>query len=232
MVSRVARGKAATRSSTILVASAVARVRRRWLAALEGDFFVHEVARRGALEWSVASLRPNILLLDFTDAGPADFGRLLQLSPETKIVLCSRAPNDPETISALQAGARGYVQRDSDPLLIRKAVDRVSEGEIWVGRSIVPRLLQRIRALAEAQREPARDLVEGGLGKLSRRERDTAELILSGASNREIAGQLGITEATVKAHLTAIFRKLQLHDRLHLALFLSRFERNRAPKPR
>jgi DNA-binding NarL/FixJ family response regulator len=231
MVSRAARGKAATGSPTVLVASAVARIRRKWLAALRGDFSVHEVTRRGALEWSVASLRPDVLLLDFAGAGPADLRRLLQLSPGTKIVLCSRAPDDPDTIPALQAGARGCLQRGSDPLLIRKAVDRVSEGEIWVGRSIVPRLLQRISALAAPQRESARDLLEGVLGRLSRRERDTAELIMSGASNREIAGKLGIREATVKAHLTAIFRKLQLHDRLHLALFLSRFERNRAPKP-
>jgi two-component system, NarL family, nitrate/nitrite response regulator NarL len=220
------RGKAAARVSTILVAS-VARVRRRWLAELDGDFSVHEVAQRGRLEWSVATLRPDVLLLDLTEAGLADLKRLLQLSPQTKIVLCSRAPNEEEAISALKAGARGYHYRDSDPALIRKAVEKVREGEIWVARSVVARLLKEIGSLTEAQREPAR---EEGLCKLSRRERDITDLILSGGSNKGIAERLGVTEATVKAHLTSIFRKLKLHDRLHLALFLVGCERNRTPK--
>jgi two-component system, NarL family, nitrate/nitrite response regulator NarL len=212
-------GESKTTVRRILIASGVARVRKQWSLQLEQDFSVHEVVKRRVLQWSVATLRPDVLLLDVTDARPMIVAELRALSPETQSVLFSPAPNDDEALAALKAGARGYAGLDSDPVLIRRAVEKVLGGEIWVARRVVPRLLQEIHSLSEA---PPQNV----LSRLSCREQDTAKLLLLGESNRNIAEKLGITEATVKAHLTAIYRKCGVPDRLHLALLLSHGERN------
>jgi two-component system NarL family response regulator len=103
----------------------------------------------------------------------------------------------------------------------------VQRGEIWIGRHVVPHLLRRISSLTPAGPDA------GPGGRVSRRfdflaprEREIALLVGSGANNREIAERLSITESTVKAHLTSVFRKLDVPDRLRLALFVRRL---RAP---
>jgi len=98
-------------------------------------------------------------------------------------------------------------------------VDRVHDGEIWAERKLIPRLLEEYSSHPEEKPEgiPKPD---GRLDLLTPREREIAFLIGAGASNKQIASRLHVGEGTVKAHLTAIFRKLGFSDRLQLGLYL------------
>lgn len=219
------RGRAA---SVVLIASPIAGVRSQWSEALEERFPLYEVAERASLERSMASLKPAILLLDLALPGlggvegtPA----IQRLSPITSIILMTSTSNDREGLAALKAGARGYCSLDMDPQLLKKAVTVVVKGEIWVARNVFAPLLEELTALTERRHKEFPPNLDTRLDRLTPREREIAQLIGGGASNKEIAGRLNITEATVKAHLTAIFRKLGLSDRLGLALFVTEYNR-------
>jgi DNA-binding NarL/FixJ family response regulator len=110
---------------------------------------------------------------------------------------------------------------DIDPELLKKAVQMVHKGEIWVGRKFISQLLDALVSLTEKQRAKSIPKLAESLERLTPREREIVELLGVGASNKEIANKLNVTEKTVKAHLTSIFRKLGVSDRLHLALFVN-----------
>jgi DNA-binding NarL/FixJ family response regulator len=167
---------------------------------------------------------PDVLLLDVMLSPPDGVTTMplwQRLCPTTKIVLLTRSPNAREGVLALKAGARGYCEQDIVPSLLRKAVDRVQRGEIWVGRTVVPRLLEELALLTERRQAAVPVIVGGRLERLTHRQVEIARMIGGGSSNKEIAMRLDISLKTVKAHLTAIFRKLGFSDRLRLALFVA-----------
>ncbi len=211
----------------LLIASPIARVRRRWRQALNAGFAVHDVARRPALERSMVNLKPAILLLDLALRpinGVRGLPAIQRFGPLTKIVLLTGRPDNREGISAIKAGSMGYCNRDIDPSLLKNAVEIVRKGEIWVGRDIVSYLFENVASPSERRQEnPAK--ANGRLGCLTAREREIARLIGRGVSNKECASQLNVTDKTVKAHLTAIFRKLRLSGRLQLAIFMTQHNR-------
>lgn len=219
------RGRAA---SVVLIASPIAGVRSQWSDGLEDRFPLYEVAERASLERSMTSLKPAILLLDLALPGLGGVEgtpSIQRLSPLTSIILMTSTSNDREGLAALKAGARGYCSLDMDPQLLKKAVSVVIKGEIWVARNVFAPLLEELTSLTERRHKEFPPNLDTRLDRLTPREREIAQLIGGGASNKEIAGRLNITEATVKAHLTAIFRKLGLSDRLGLALFVTEYNR-------
>jgi len=208
----------------VLIASPNPRVRRRWRQALQGRSAIHQVATRAALERSMAHLKPAILLLDLglpMLGGVGGVPALQRLSPPTRIVLLTGTLDEKEGLSALKVGARGYCNTEIDPALLKKAVQMVREGQIWAGRNLIPHLLEELTSLTERRREAPPGDRDSRLDRLTPREREIAHLIGGGASNKEIASRLNVTEGTVKAHLTAIFRKIGLSGRLQLALFVA-----------
>ena len=96
----------------------------------------------------------------------------------------------------------------------------VQHGEVWVGSRVATWPLEEPPLVRGQPRTPM-GTPNGSLGSLTSREREVARLVGGGARNKEIASALHITEATVKAHLTAVFRKLALSDRLHLGLLVA-----------
>lgn len=208
----------------VLLASPNAGVRRRWRQALQRVSGIHQAATRAALERHLAALKPATLLLDLAvpKLGGIDGVRALRrLSPSTKIILLTKAPREQEGISALKAGASGYCETDLNAALLRKAVEMVQKGEIWVRRSMIPHLLEELALLTHRRNRESPAHRDRRLDRLTPRQREVVRLIGGGASNKEIASQLNVTERTVKAHLTAIFRKIGVSDRLRLALFVT-----------
>jgi DNA-binding NarL/FixJ family response regulator len=210
---------------SVLIGSHNTKLRAQWRAGLRGGYAVEEASDRDKLERLLSTFAPDILLLDF------DFPRLTRaedvqslqaLSRETWIVVLSKSPNEWEGLSALKAGARGYCGKDIDPLLLRKVVDRVHEGEIWAGRRLIPRLMEEYASRPDDRRQLNEVGSDGRLDLLTHRELEIARLVGAGASNKEIASRLNIGEGTVKAHLTATFRKLCLADRLGLGLYMQK----------
>ena len=144
-----------------------------------------------------------------------------QLSPQTKIIALTPLPNESEGVAVLRSGARGYCQQDIDDILLRRAVEAVRHGEVWASRHIVSSLFEEFQAASYRLQKPSRRLTVSSLNSLTFREYEISCLMKRGVSNREIAQELKMAERTVKAHMTAIFRKLGVSDRVRLALFMT-----------
>lgn len=131
------------------------------------------------------------------------------------VLLCDE-PNESLVMQALALGAAGCCNTHAAPDVLRQVALVVSNGGLWVGQSLLQKLVgvtsHRLGQL------PSEGKIDDWSALLSEREAQVARLVAAGSSNREIADRLTITERTVKAHLTAIFEKLGLRDRLQLSL--------------
>ena len=210
----------------ILLASASKTVRQQWIKGLSRRSSVVEVADQSTLLQSAAAYKPSVILLDHglpELGGINGIATLSQLFPSTRIILLSNNLDDKEIIRALKVGASGYCHRDIDGGLLIKAIHVVQQGEIWVERRIVHALLDELSYLSTTQqpKSEAWGHLSNRLVCLTPREIQVAQMVGNGAVNKQIAVGMNITERTVKAHLTSIFRKLNLSDRLQLALVVS-----------
>lgn len=132
------------------------------------------------------------------------------------LVLLADEPDEEVVADALGRGASGCCNTHAAPEVLQQVALVVGNGGLWVGQSLLRRLVGGTsRALAARSERPPR--VDWST-VLSEREVQVARLVAGGASNREVAEQLSITERTVKAHMSAIFEKLGLRDRLQLSL--------------
>lgn len=137
-----------------------------------------------------------------------------------RVVVLSAMPSGEQALRALEVGARGYCHAFATPELLREVALVVRHGGLWVGPELLARV---IRAAAPAARADADAPAAGAvLAALSTREREVAEAVAEGLTNKVVASRLGITERTVKAHLATVFDKLGVRDRLQLALRVSR----------
>ena len=148
--------------------------------------------------------------------------------PALRIMVFSSNSNRNEAVTAIKAGARGYGRNDLSKPLLQKAARVIAKGEMSLGRDLIPMLINEMIALhhprEEARNSSATTLKKNDfrvLDELSPRQFQIASLIGTGQDNRAISGQLNIDQKTVKAHLTAIFRKLNLSSRTQLALAVS-----------
>lgn len=128
------------------------------------------------------------------------------------ILAASPRPDDDEGLAILNAGASGYCHSHAPLDTLRQALEVIASGELWVGHALLSRLLRLVDT-----RLPRASLTDWAT-PLTEREREVAHHAAIGESNLAIADALGITERTVKAHLKAVFEKLQVADRLQLAL--------------
>ena len=218
----------------ILLASANVAARRRWRRGL-AHHATREAHDRGQLEHAMTHFTPGSVLLDVSLPGlrgPGDIAGLQRLSAASRIIVLAEAPSDSEGLAAFRAGAHGYCHRDLDPALVEKAVAAVQKGELWASRVLIARLVADLSSRHRLGEPASHNGAAGSrLAALTGRERETALLVGGGAANKEIAAHLGVTERTVKAHLTAIFRKIGVTDRLRLALLLHGFSKNGDPGP-
>jgi DNA-binding NarL/FixJ family response regulator len=137
-----------------------------------------------------------------------------------KILVVGKQWPEENQLDALIAGASGYCESDVPPPLLLKTVEGVMNGDIWIQRHLISKVLDTlIQSNTLTADKAATDLDRKNLlDSLSKREFDVAKMISLGKSNKIIASTLFISERTVKAHLTSIFRKLGIPDRLHLAV--------------
>ncbi len=131
------------------------------------------------------------------------------------VIAMAGVPTEADAFALLQAGARGYCHVEAAPEQLGEIALAVGHGGLWMP----PELTRRFLGLAlETVPPPQQQLA---LNELTSREVMVAEQVARGASNREIAAALDISERTVKAHLTAIFEKLGVRDRVQLALAMN-----------
>lgn len=215
-----------------LIASSSPDTAARWASGLQGLATVLVVSQVDSLKEVLAREMPRVLLLDLdlpSLEGPKGVARLRQSNPTTNIVALIDAASDETELALFMAGVRGCCRRDIDPQLLKRVVLAIQQGELWIRRTLTPRLLDALSArLADGPR--TEHTIVGSLADLTRREQEIAALIGNGESNKQIARRLAITERTVKAHLTEIFRKLGVGCRLRLALLVTR-RPERLPAP-
>lgn len=164
----------------------------------------------------VSRLEPDVLLLDLAMPGMAGLVALRELNvakTRTRILLLTAAIERTEIMTALQLGARGVVLKESASDVLFKSIRAVMAGQYWVGRSVID-LASTLRGLSTASNPPPRR----NFG-LTPRELEIIGVILGGYSNGDIALRFSISEKTVKHHLTNIFDKVGVSNRLELALF-------------
>lgn len=135
------------------------------------------------------------------------------------VIAMSDVPDDTQGLAALGAGVAGYCNGHADPVVLQLVATTVLNGGIWVGQSLMQRLMTTTANMA-AQKFAPPDPSAWATG-LTRREADVARTVALGSSNKEIARMLNISERTVKAHLGAIFEKLKVRDRLQLTLLVN-----------
>ncbi len=180
------------------------RMQPRWREA-----FANAVAA------STGPLPAEVEVIWLSEAHPRYATLLPELGRQGRpLVVISLVPEQAHALAALAAGARGYCHALATPEMLRDVAAAVSHGGLWVGPELMNRLIRSLPAAAV----PRTDEEAADLATLTERERETAQGVAQGLSNKEIARQLDITERTVKAHLSAIFTKLGLRDRLQLAL--------------
>jgi DNA-binding NarL/FixJ family response regulator len=207
----------------IVLASPSANALVRWKEALCGFGSVQTISQMGLLRTTLQREKPLVMLLDLALTGPdgcAAVRQLLSLSRATRIIVLSGPISDVIEIALFKMGVRGCCRIETDPQLLKRAVAAIQLGELWIRRSLMLRLVDELGVRTYGE-EFSRRAVEGRLVYLTEREREIAALVGSGGSNKQIARQLDISERTVKAHLTEIFRKLGIADRLKLALLLA-----------
>jgi DNA-binding NarL/FixJ family response regulator len=203
----------------IVIACNDPKLVNRWNRALGKKYPSYTVSQKTALVRAVSSLKPRLLILHigFPRLRVArELPAIQGLSPLTKVLVISDSPTTSEGISVLKAGAKGYCSQNISAALLKKAVKTVLQNELWAGHKVVTKLVEEMIALSRHEMLTARSKTP--LDTLSARKRQIADLVIKGDTNKEIASQLNISEATVKSHLTAIFQRLQLSGRLKLAL--------------
>jgi len=140
----------------------------------------------------------------------------------TYFVVIGDAVDSHEEVNAILFGMKGFIQKQMPESVLKKLIARVREKEIWVDRHFVTRLLDALSDVISTNLDEFDDHVfDKKLETLTVRELEVAKLVCIGASNPRIGRILQITERTVKSHLSTVFQKLDVNDRLQLALFMS-----------
>ena len=119
-----------------------------------------------------------------------------------------------ENLYALQAGCHGYTHVFSTPEILKTVANTIENGSVWANHNLLSSLISRVQPAITSP-----DILR--LSGLSPREMEVARQVSQGKNNKEVSQQLGITERTVKAHLTNAYEKLQIKDRLQLAVLLN-----------
>jgi two-component system, NarL family, nitrate/nitrite response regulator NarL len=184
---------------------------RQLLETQPGLAVVGEAANGQEAVTQALALLPDILLLDVSMPrmnGLDALRELAAVAAGVKVILLTAAIEREETIIALRLGALGVVLKNTPTAMLFKCIHAVAAGELWVGHD---RMADLLSGLAQQSARPA--------NALTTREREVVTVVVEGATNKDVAGRLGMSEQTVKNHLSNIFDKLGVSTRLELALY-------------
>jgi DNA-binding NarL/FixJ family response regulator len=166
----------------------------------------------------IQDLKPDVVLLDIGTSemdGIELIRTINQQCPEAKLLILTAARDEAMMVTALRAGAKGYVSKNASVADLRKAIRGVQQGDVWVERKLIARLLGG-EAFADVSGENAHGPANG---VLTAREQAVLRNLTSGGTNKDIAHSLSISEKTVKTHLSSIFRKLHFARRLQAVIY-------------
>jgi two-component system, NarL family, nitrate/nitrite response regulator NarL len=190
----------------------------RRLLEQEGFDVVGEVSDGIEALALATKLQPQILLLELSMprySGLATVRDLKSMAASTRSLLLTGVCRRDELYEALKLGAYGWVSKSGPTQLLFRGIRAVASGEYWIGRENVGELIEALRRGAS----PGNGFRKTGRFGLTQRELQVVGKIVEGYSNGEIAKEFGVTERTIKHHLTCVFDKTGASSRLELALF-------------
>ena len=164
--------------------------------------------------------QPDLILLDVRMPvmdGIATTQRICSHWPALNVMILSTFDDDEYVAQAMRHGAKGYLLKDTPSEELAEAIRAIHKGYTYLG----PGLFEK--TLVDSPNSETATAAPPEFFTLSPREKEVLQLIATGASNREIAAALHISERTVKNHVSSILSQLQLRDRIHAALLASKF---------
>lgn len=164
----------------------------------------------------VARLKPDVVLMDLIMPGMDGIeaiGHIKKNQPDARILVLTSFATDDMVFPSLQAGASGFLLKDSPPEMLVDGIRQVYSGESWLHPKVARKVLQELTKTKEEKT---------AVSELTNRELDVLRLLAQGFSNQEIADQLVLSEATVRTHVSHILKKLHLASRTQAALYALR----------
>ena len=174
-----------------------------------------------------ASEQPDIILLDVLlgdEDGLATLPELRQAAQKARILVLTGLRGGETQRRAMIAGAMGVVLKHHAAEVLIKAINKVHQGEVWLDRLMTGSLLDELTQVPEVDQNEAK------ITTLTERERSVIALIAEGLKNKQIAQRLFISETTVTHHLSSIFSKLEVSDRLELIIYAFRHKLAQLPR--
>jgi two-component system nitrate/nitrite response regulator NarL len=161
--------------------------------------------------------QPDIVLLSIGAKDGLEFlPELLAVSPSTKILALSDSADQELHRNAVRFGAAGILSKDKSAAMLVKAIERVNAGEPWLDKSTTASLLRELSRKGGAAKQ---DPEQARIASLTDREREVIRLVGKGLKNRQIGEKLFISDITVHHHLTSIYSKLEVADRMELLIY-------------
>jgi NarL family two-component system response regulator LiaR len=190
---------------------------RAFLELQDGIEVVGEAADGEEAVAEATRLTPDVILMDLVMPkldGVGAMRRLRESVPSARVVVLTSFLDDERVLPAIQAGAAGYLLKNTEPAELARAVRAAQAGDAIIDPTVAARLVSALSNDRPAGRDPG--------DQLTRREREVLDLIVRGRSNKRIAFELGIAEKTVKTHVGHVLAKLGVTDRTQAALLAVR----------
>lgn len=197
---------------------------------IEHDQRMQVVAQAGnrieALE-RAASARPDVIILDLVlgeEDGLSFLPELCQASPNSRVLVLTGVQSPDAHRRAIRRGAMGIVLKEHAAEQLLKAIMKVYEGEVWIERSMMGSMIQELNKPTQVDPEVTK------IKSLTDREREVIALVGEGLKNKQVGERLFISETTVTHHLSSVFDKLDVSDRLELIIYAFRHGLAKIPK--
>jgi DNA-binding NarL/FixJ family response regulator len=199
---------------------AVVRAGLRMLIDQDPDMEVTSLAgNRSEALAAAASDHPNVIILDLVlgdEDGLTLLPELTGISPNSRVLVLTGLRSSDSQRKAMRAGAMGIVLKEHAAETLIKAIKKVHYGEVWLDRLTMGSVLKEMTEKKQA--DPDQDKI----ATLTEREREVVSLVGEGLKNKQIAAKLFISETTVTHHLSSVFSKLAVSDRLELIIYAFR----------
>jgi DNA-binding NarL/FixJ family response regulator len=211
---------------SVLLVDDQALVRAGFHALLDAEDDIDVVAEAADGETAVAlagTHRPQVVLMDIRMPGVDGLAatETLRAGPAApEVIVLTTFDADEHVLRALRAGAGGFLLKDTPPVEILRAVRSAARGEPTLSPTVTRRLINHVAEGTPADVRPAQALARARFDQLSDREREVATAIGRGESNAEISVHLFMSVATVKAHVSRLLTKLEMSNRVQVALFV------------
>jgi DNA-binding NarL/FixJ family response regulator len=218
------------RPITIMIVDDHVVIRSGLRMLIEHDQRMQVVAQAGnkteALE-RAASSRPDVIILDLLlgeEDGLSFLPELCETSPNSRVLVLTGVQNPDAHRRAIRRGAMGIVLKEHAADQLLKAINKVNDGEVWIERSMMGSMIQELNKPSLVDPEVSK------IESLTDREREVITLIGEGLKNKQVGERLFISETTVTHHLSSVFSKLEVSDRLELIIYAFRHGLAKMPK--